>query len=167
MLLGNFFSPHFMLLVVKMLSLGAVFRPRLQSEILAFFLCFLRHLNLWFFSSGRFSRLGIPMSQSSCFFLLAALVSPAPAGGGRGSMAGGWRHGPLCLGGWGAGLRGSGSWHCWLGDGFLERPGGDGYTAVFMYLELLNCTLKYGYSGEFLCILYRRSEEHTSELQSR
>lgn len=22
------------------------------------------------------------------------------------------------------------------------------------YLELLNCTLKYGYSGEFLCILY-------------
>ena len=28
MLLGNFFSPHFMLLVVKMLSLGAVFRPQ-------------------------------------------------------------------------------------------------------------------------------------------
>ena len=40
------------------------------------------------------------------------------------------------------------------GEDFLERLVGDGYTAVFMYLELLNCTLKYGYSGEFLCILY-------------
>ena len=143
-----------------MLSLGAVFRPRLQSEILAFFLCFCCRLNLWFFSSGGFSCLGIPVSQSSWFFLLAALVSPAPAGGGRGSGAGGMEARSSLLGWLRAGLRGSRSWHRWLGEGFLERPGGDGYAAVLVRLELLKCTLRYGYSGKFLCILYRDGENN-------
>ena len=67
---------------------------------------------------------------------------------------GGWRRGPVCLGGWGAGLRGSRSWHRWLGEGLLERPGSDAYTAVLVCLELLKCTLRYGHSGKFLCILY-------------
>ena len=94
------------------------------------------------------------MSQSSWFSLFAALVSPASAGGGRGSRAGGMEA-RSCLLGWLRGrLGGSRSWHRWLGEGLLERPGSDAYSAVLVCLELLKCTLRYGHSGKFLCILY-------------
>ena len=130
---GNsfFFFFHFMLFGVKMHNLCAVIWAPLQSEIFYILPSLPLSYQIWVFSSGRFSHLGIIMPHSSFFFLFAALVSPAPTRGERGRKSGTVEvRCPFSLGGWGEGLGGRCRWHCWLKEGFLEVPGGDGCTTV-------------------------------------
>ena len=140
--------PHFILLATRMLRLGAVFWPRLQSEILAFFASVAStfgSLPVAGFSPWEFLWVQSSFFSSSCCSCISCSW-----GSGQGKQGWGMEARSSLLGR----LRGGCSRRCWLREGFLERPRGDGYTAALVDVELLNSSLQQGYSGKVLCMFY-------------